>query len=78
LLLMGDTHLGAMLKNIVIMSVDVVNSDSALESFVRENCTTIFHPVGTAKMGPETDRWRWSITIAGCAASRDSASSMRR
>jgi choline dehydrogenase len=22
---------------------------------MRENCTTIFHPVGTAKMGPEND-----------------------
>jgi len=32
-----------------------VNSDAALEAFVRDNCTTIFHPVGTAKMGPESD-----------------------
>ena len=32
-----------------------MNSGSALETFVRENCTTIFHPVGTAKMGPEND-----------------------
>ena len=22
---------------------------------MRDNCTTIFHPVGTAKMGPEND-----------------------
>ena len=32
-----------------------MNSDSALETFIRESCTTIFHPVGTAKMGPESD-----------------------
>ena len=32
-----------MLKEIVNLTAEVVN------------CTTIFHPVGTAKMGPESD-----------------------
>jgi len=42
-------------KEYVSLTAEVVNSDSALETFVRDNCTTIFHPVGTAKMGPEND-----------------------
>ena len=53
--LMHDGHLAPMIKEIVNMSADVVNSDSALEAFVRNNSTTIYHPVGTAKIGPETD-----------------------
>ena len=44
-----------MLKEFVNLTTEVVNSNSALETFVRENCTTIFHPVGTAKMGPDND-----------------------
>jgi choline dehydrogenase len=32
-----------------------VDSDTALTDFIRENCSTIYHPVGTAKMGPESD-----------------------
>jgi choline dehydrogenase len=53
--LMHDAHFGPMIKEFVSLTADVVNSDSALEAFVRDNCTTIFHPVGTAKMGPEND-----------------------
>ena len=53
--LMHDGHLAPMLKDIVNLTAEVVNSDSALEAFLRNNCTTIFHPVGTAKMGPESD-----------------------
>jgi choline dehydrogenase len=44
-----------MIKEFVHLTPEVVNSDSALETFIRDNCTTIFHPVGTAKMGPEND-----------------------
>ncbi len=47
--------LAAMLKEFVNLTPEVVNSDSALKTFLRDNCSTIFHPVGTAKMGPETD-----------------------
>lgn len=32
-----------------------VTSDSALMDFIRNNCTTLFHPVGTMKMGPAND-----------------------
>jgi choline dehydrogenase len=53
--LMHDGHFAPMLNEIVNLTEDVVNSDAALEAFVRDNCTTIFHPVGTAKMGPESD-----------------------
>jgi choline dehydrogenase len=33
-----------------------VRSDSAAAEFVRNNCGTIFHPVSTAKMGPDSDK----------------------
>jgi choline dehydrogenase len=54
--LMHDGHFAPMLNEIVNLTEDVVNSDAALEAFVRDNCTTIFHPVGTAKMGPDSDK----------------------
>jgi choline dehydrogenase len=53
--LMHEGPLAPMLKEFVNLTAEVVNSDSALATFLRDNCTTIFHPVGTAKMGPETD-----------------------
>jgi choline dehydrogenase len=53
--LMHKGPLAPMIKEFVNLSAEVVNFDSALETFLRENCTTIFHPVGTAKMGPESD-----------------------
>jgi choline dehydrogenase len=34
---------------------DTVASDSALTDFIRNNCGTVFHPVGTVKMGPPND-----------------------
>lgn len=53
--LMHEGPLAPMLKEFVNLTPEVVNSNSAVEAFLRDNCTTIFHPVGTAKMGPETD-----------------------
>jgi choline dehydrogenase len=53
--LMHEGPLAPMLKEFVNLTTEVVNSDSALKTFLRDNCTTIFHPVGTAKMGPEKD-----------------------
>ena len=53
--MMHDAHLGPMIKEFVSLTPEVVNSDSALATFIRDNCSTIFHPVGTAKMGPEND-----------------------
>ena len=32
---------------------DDVTSDEALEAYIRENCGTVFHPVGTCKMGTD-------------------------
>jgi choline dehydrogenase len=32
-----------------------VASDSALMDFIRANCSTLYHPVGTVKMGPASD-----------------------
>ena len=31
------------------------DDDAAIEAFVREQATTIFHPTGTCKMGPDSD-----------------------
>jgi choline dehydrogenase len=53
--LMHEGPLAPMLKEFVNLTPEVVQSDSALETFMRDNSTTIFHPVGTAKMGPEND-----------------------
>jgi choline dehydrogenase len=53
--LMSEGPFAATLKDFVNLTAEVVNSKPALETFVRDNCTTIFHPVGTAKMGPEND-----------------------
>ncbi len=33
-----------------------IDSNDALADFIRGNCTSIGHPVGTAKMGPDSDR----------------------
>jgi choline dehydrogenase len=53
--LMHESHFAPMLKEIVNLTAEVANSDSALAAFVRDNCSTIFHPVGTARMGPDSD-----------------------
>jgi choline dehydrogenase len=53
--LMHEAPFGQMIKEFVNLTPEIVNSDSALETFIRDSCTTIFHPVGTAKMGPESD-----------------------
>jgi choline dehydrogenase len=53
--LMHEAPFAQMIKEFVNLTPEVVNSDSALETFIRDSCTTIFHPVGTAKMGPEND-----------------------
>ena len=37
------------------LTQEIVDSDSALAEFVRNNCTTNFHPVATAKMGLASD-----------------------
>jgi choline dehydrogenase len=31
-----------------------VQSDAALEAYIRETCSTVYHPVGTCKMGTDS------------------------
>jgi choline dehydrogenase len=38
-----------------VLDEATVASDSALIDFIRNNCTTLFHPVGTMRMGPAHD-----------------------
>ena len=38
-----------------VLDQATVASASALMDFIRNNCTTLFHPVGTMKMGPAND-----------------------
>ncbi|WP_421703792.1 GMC family oxidoreductase [Aliiroseovarius sp.] len=33
-----------------------LDDDEALRDWIRQSCKTVFHPVGTAKMGPASDR----------------------
>jgi len=38
-----------------VLDQATVASDAALMDFIRNNCSTLFHPVGTTKMGPAND-----------------------
>ena len=38
-----------------VLDQATVASDAALIDFIRNNCATLFHPVGTIKMGPAND-----------------------
>jgi choline dehydrogenase len=38
-----------------ILDQETMASDSALMDFIRNNCSTLFHPVSTVKMGPVSD-----------------------
>ena len=39
-----------------VLDQTTMASDAALIDFIRNNCATLFHPVGTIKMGPESDK----------------------
>ena len=53
--MMHGARLKPCIKEILGLTEAIVASDSALAAFIRDNCTTNFHPVATAKMGPESD-----------------------
>ena len=38
-------------RGAVVVPPDNAQSDAELENFIREGCSTVFHPVGTCKMG---------------------------
>jgi choline dehydrogenase len=54
--LMNSARFAPYVKEFVNITREVVESDSAAAEFVRNNCGTIFHPVSTAKMGPDSDK----------------------
>lgn len=45
----------AFAERAVILTDEMVESDEAVEAFLRDTVSTIFHPVGTARMGPDGD-----------------------
>jgi len=53
--LMNNARFAPYIKDFVSITPEVVASNGAITNFIRDNCTTIFHPVGTAKMGPDSD-----------------------
>jgi choline dehydrogenase len=53
--IINGPHLKPLIQETFGLTPAIVNSDSALADFIHANCVTNFHPVGTAKMGPEND-----------------------
>lgn len=47
--------LASMIKDFRLPTTDIMDDDEALRDFIRGNCKTVFHPVGTTKMGPDSD-----------------------
>jgi choline dehydrogenase len=41
---------------VALLTQEVIDSDGALAEYIRENSATIWHPVGTCKMGPAGDK----------------------
>jgi len=39
-----------------VLDQATVDSDNAIADFIRKNCGTTYHPVGTLRMGPDGDR----------------------
>lgn len=48
--------LAKLVKRRALPEPGVEKDDDALRDFVRKTAKTVFHPVGTAKMGPDTDK----------------------
>lgn len=45
----------AFAERAVVLTDELVESDEAVEAYLRDTVGTIFHPVGTARMGPDGD-----------------------
>lgn len=54
--LMNSARFRPYVKEFVNITPEIVDSDSATADFLRNNCSTIFHPTSTAKMGPDSDK----------------------
>ena len=48
--------LAKLIKRRALPEPGIENSDSALRDYVRQTAKTVYHPSGTAKMGPATDK----------------------
>lgn len=48
--------LASLVQDFALPSPQALNDDEALRDFIRQTAKTVFHPVGTAKMGPDTDK----------------------
>ncbi len=53
--LMHSRQFRPFIREITNLNAEAVSSDSALAEFVKANAATIYHPVGTVKMGPDSD-----------------------
>lgn len=47
--------LAQMVTQFALPTADAHQDDAKIEDFVRQTAKTVFHPVGTAKMGPDSD-----------------------
>jgi choline dehydrogenase-like flavoprotein len=47
--------LARLIKRRALPEPGIEQSDEALKDYIRQTCKTVFHPVGTAKMGSDTD-----------------------
>jgi choline dehydrogenase-like flavoprotein len=48
--------LAKLIKRRALPEAGIEKSESALKDYVRQTAKTVFHPSGTAKMGPSTDK----------------------
>ena len=55
-----------------------VKTDAEIEQWIRAKCETIYHPVGSCKMGPDNDTMAVVDDRCACTASRGCAWSTPR
>ena len=41
---------------VAVLTQEIIDDDQKLKQYVRDTCATIWHPVGTCKMGPASDK----------------------